>query len=68
MSRRVGASQRKLSRFQAVILRKAALVTAGRGWFATNFYGELSTRRQSNDPSPWLGDVNVVVQLSIFIK
>jgi len=50
------------------ILRKAALVTAGRGWFATNSYGELSTRQQSNDPSPWLGDVNVVVQLSIFIK
>ena len=45
----------------------AALVTAGRGWLATNSYGGLSTRQQS-DPSLWLGDVNVVVQLSIFIK
>ena len=34
----------------------------------TDSHGGLSARQQSNDPSLWLGDVNVVVQLSIFVK
>jgi hypothetical protein len=54
------------------ILRKAALVAAGRGWFATNSYGGLSTGRnqviRASTRMNQLGDVYVVVKLSIFIK